>query len=105
MSKESQKLAKRRKYDTQRMLLILMMGSKCAYCQERRPWELEFHHTVQTSRQPNDRQGMHTSRHQRIRWYMRDWLDGRCVLACSKCNKKKGQPPLAEGEVDEPVPF
>ncbi len=92
------KRADRRRYETQRTLLILIMGCKCAYCPERRPWELEFHHTVKSK---NGHAGR-TSKHQRIRWYMQDWLNGICVLACSKCNKKKGAPPDPE---EKPIPF
>lgn len=90
--------ADRRRYNVQRTLLILMMGSKCAYCQERRPWKLEFHHVV---RSKNGQAGR-TSRKRRIRWYMQDWLNGECVLACSTCNKKKGMPHDPE---EKPIPF
>ena len=37
--------AANRRYAVQRTLLILLMGSKCRYCSERRPWNLKFHHT------------------------------------------------------------
>jgi hypothetical protein len=87
----------KRKYNVQRTLLILLMGSKCAYCQERRPWVLEFHHTVRVKKQ-----GCNTGRLRRIRLYMREWLDGVCVLACGTCNKKKGQPPNPN---EEPIPL
>ena len=39
------------------------------------------------------------SRKKRIRNYMREWLDGTCVLACGKCNKKLGAP-----TDEEPIP-
>ena len=90
--------ANRRRYVVQRTLLILIMGSKCAYCPERRPWKLEFHHTVKSA---NGHAGK-TSRHQRIRWYMREWLDGTVVLACGKCNKKLGVPPAPN---ESEIPF
>jgi hypothetical protein len=87
--------ADNRRYGTQRTLLILLMGSKCAYCQERRPWELEFHHEKKASWNPTK-----TSRHQRIRLYMRDWCNKILVLACGACNKKRGAPPAPDD-----VPF
>lgn len=90
--------ADNRRYSVQRTLLILLMGSKCSYCTERRPWKLEFHHTRKCDWRPTN-----TSRHQRIRLYMRDWSNGVCVLACSKCNKKQGEPESDGGE--EPIPF
>lgn len=91
--------ADNKRYVVQRTLLILMMGCKCAYCQERRPWKLEFHHLVKSR---NGHAGR-TSRTQRIRWYMRGWLDGELVLACGRCNKKQGEPPPRGDE--EPIPF
>lgn len=93
------RLAMNRKYTVQRTLLILLMGSKCGYCSERRPWRLEFHHTKRRTWNPAK-----TSRHQRIRLYMRDWSMGVCVLACGKCNKKAGQPAL-NGHTETPIPF
>lgn len=88
-----------RRYSVQRTLLILFLSSKCRYCPERRPWKLEFHHTKKRDWTPAK-----TSRHQRIRLYFRDCANGRCVLACSKCNKKKGPPP-DDLEANEPIPF
>ena len=90
--------ADNRRYHTQRLLLILLMGSKCKYCQERRPWRLEFHHKEKSEYGS----GGNTSRHQRIRWYMREWGKGILVLACSKCNKKQGEPPAPN---EKPIPF
>ena len=90
--------ADNRRYHTQRLLLILLMGSKCKFCAERRPWKLEFHHTKKSK----NGHGGKTSRHQRIRWYMRDWGNGELVLACGKCNKKQGEPP---SDNEEPIPF
>jgi hypothetical protein len=76
-----------RRASTMRTLLILLMGSKCHYCPERRPWKMEFHHTKPPKWRP-----ARTSRHRRIKLYARDWGDGICVLACGSCNKKKGSP-------------
>ena len=90
--------ADRRRYHTQRVLLILLMGSKCCRCSERRPWKLEFHHTEESDWNPAK-----TSRHRRIRLYMRDWANGICKLACGTCNKKLGAPPSNGAE--EPIPF
>lgn len=92
--------AHNRKYSVQRTLLILLMGSKCRYCPERRPWKLEFHHTRKAAWTPAK-----TSRHRRVRLYMRDWAAGVCVLACGKCNKKQGVPPLPNGQAEEEIPF
>lgn len=78
---------KGREAATKRLLAILFMGSKCRYCEERRPWKLEFHHTSTPSWRPRN-----TARWRRLRLYLRDWLDGICVLACGSCNKKKGRP-------------
>lgn len=75
------------------------MGSKCAYCPERRPWMLEFHHT----RRP-DRYFSGTSRLRRIRLWARDWGCGILVLACGKCNKQQGQPERDAGDDEEPIP-
>lgn len=85
---------RRNQYATKRALLILLMGSKCRWCGERRPWRLEFHHLVKSK---NGHAGR-TSRLTRLRRYMREWLDGECVLACGKCNKRLGPPP---GRADE----
>lgn len=93
--------AQNRKYAVQRTLLILLMGSKCKYCPERRPWKLEFHHTKRVDWNPAK-----TSRHRRIKRYMLDWGAGVCVLACGTCNKRLGQPAeRADGETEEPIPF
>ena len=81
--------ADNRRYVTQRTLLIALMGSKCAFCSERRPWKLEFHHKVKADWYPQS-----TSRHRRIRLYARDWGAGIVCLACGTCNKKLGAPPL-----------
>jgi hypothetical protein len=89
------RIADNRRYSVQRTLLILLMGSKCKYCPERRPWRLEFHHTDNGGWEPEK-----TSRHRRIRLYMRDWSNGILVLACTKCNKKMGKP-----KWDDVVPF
>ena len=86
--------ADNRRYATQRTLLILLMGSKCKYCPERRPWVLEFHHTAR----PNW-DSKKTSRHRRIKLWIKDYADGSLVLACGRCNKRIGQPPGKE------VPF
>jgi hypothetical protein len=88
--------ADNRRYGTQRTLLILLLGSKCKYCPERRPWRLEFHHLKVPSWRPEK-----TARHRRIRRYMQDWAEGILVLACGKCNRKYGRPP----DPPEPVPF
>lgn len=98
--KGSQQRSDRRRYNVQRTLLILLMGSKCSYCQERRPWVLEFHHVVR-SKVFNGHAGK-TSRKKRIRNYMREWLDGVCVLSCSKCNKQQGVPPDPD---EKSIPF
>lgn len=90
--------ADNRRYHTQRLLLILLMGSKCKFCSERRPWKLEFHHTKKSK----NGNAAKTSRHQRIRWYTRDWSNGELVLACSRCNKKQGEPPDPD---EKPIPF
>lgn len=90
----------RKRYEVQRVLAILIMGSKCEYCQERRPWMLEFHHLKRVSWKAHK-----TSRHMRIKLYLRDWGDGICVLACGGCNKKKGQPPADKDHPDETIPF
>jgi len=87
------------RYAVQRTLLILLMGSKCAYCQERRPWRLEFHHLKRPTWRPQK-----TSRHRRIRLYMKDWSENALVLACGRCNKTKGQPPV-EDPKDGEIPF
>ena len=99
--------ADNRRYVTQRVLLILLMGSKCEYCQERRPWKLEFHHLKRVAWK-----GEKTSRHRRIRLYMHDWAEGLCVLACGKCNKKLGRPAEAASQAvldkekqDDEIPF
>lgn len=84
----------RRIYTTKRTLLILLLGSKCSYCQERRPWMLQFHHTKRPCWSPHK-----TSRHRRIKLYMQDWANGILVLACGKCNKQRGQPD------EDSVPF
>lgn len=90
------RVADNRRYHTQRTLLILLMGSRCKYCSERRPWKLEFHHTDPRAWKPHK-----TSRHRRIRRYMREWSEGRVVLACTKCNKRLGQP-VANGDDEIP---
>jgi len=87
--------AGRRQYEIKRALLILLMGSKCKYCNERRPWKLEFHHTKKAGWSPTK-----TSRRKRIHMYLCDYAKGICVLACGTCNKKKGQP-----TDKEPIPF
>lgn len=87
--------ADNRRYSVQRTLLILLMGSKCAFCPERRPWMLEFHHKKKRAWDPGK-----TSRHRRIRRYMSEWAEGKVVLACGDCNKRLGQP-----ADEEPVPF
>jgi len=92
--------ADNRRYSHQRQLLIMLMGSKCHYCPERRPWELEFHHTVKVKWYPAK-----TSRHRRIKLWMLDYCEGRLVLACGTCNKRQGVPPLPKGETEEPIPF
>jgi hypothetical protein len=91
--------ADNRRYAVQRTLLILLMGSKCKYCQERRPWFLEFHHLKRPDWNPAK-----TSRHRRIRLYMRDWSNGVLVLACGTCNKCNGKPE-EEAAVYDDVPF
>lgn len=99
-ARERQQRADRRRYEIKRTLLILLMGAKCAYCPERRPWMLEFHHTERV-----EWKAYKTSRHRRIKLYMRDWANGVCVLACGACNKKKGQPPASKEHPDEKIPF
>jgi hypothetical protein len=89
--------ADNRRYVTQRTLAILLMGSKCKYCPERRPWRLEFHHTRRVDWCPAK-----TSRCRRIRRYIQDWSNGICVLDCGTCNKRQGQP--EESAVEE-LPF
>jgi hypothetical protein len=89
--------ADNKRYVFQRLILIQLMGSKCRYCPERRPWKLEFHHTVKSDWDPAK-----TSRHRRIRLYARDWAKRECVLACGTCNKKQGMPPYPD---EEPIPF
>lgn len=91
--------ADNRRYACQRTLLILLMGSKCEYCQERRPWKLEFHHIKRSDWRPDK-----TSRHRRIKLYMRDWSLGICVLACGRCNKRNGEPEREQGDEDA-IPF
>ncbi len=91
--------ADNRRYATQRTLLILLMGSKCKYCQERRPWLLEFHHTRKADWNPAK-----TSRHRRLKLWLNDLAAGILVLACGPCNKRKGAPPLPAGVVEE-IPF
>lgn len=90
--------AENRRYVVKRTLLILLMGSKCRYCPERRPWKLEFHHT-----QWRDWTPAKTSRNRRVQRYAQDWANGKCVLACGNCNKRIGQPRA----VSEPetIPF
>lgn len=85
-----------RLYATKRTLLILLMGSKCKYCPERRPWKLEFHHTLKADWNPAK-----TSRLRRVKLYLKDYAAGICVLACGRCNKKQGTPP----STDEEIPF
>lgn len=92
--------ADNKRYVIQRTLLILLMGAKCKFCPERRPERLQFHHKYRPKWRPQK-----TARHMRIRLYARDWGAGECVLACGRCNKKLGQPPLRPGEVEEPLPL
>lgn len=91
--------AENRRYATRRTLLILLMGSKCRYCPERRPWRLEFHHTAKRGWNPHK-----TSRNRRLQRYVQDYGNGCLVLACSKCNKKLGEPRDAR-EPAEAIPL
>lgn len=100
MNPEKRRAGQIRRHNVQRTLLILLMGSKCAYCPERRPWMLEFHHTKRVNWRPAK-----TSRTRRIRRYAQDWSNGICVLACGTCNKKKGRPPATDECPDAEIPF
>lgn len=100
--------AENRRYAVRRTLLILLMGAKCRFCPERRPWKLEFHHTVKRTWNPHK-----TSRNRRVQRYAQDWANGECVLACGRCNKKLGEPRVervgrngkVSVAVEEPIPF
>lgn len=98
--RETNQRTNRRKYEVQRTLALILMGARCSYCPETRVWLLEFHHTERTDWRPAK-----TSRHRRIKLYLRDWGKGICVLACGKCNKEKGQPKESKEHPDEPIPF
>lgn len=88
------------RYFHQRQLLILLMGCKCKYCPERRPWELEFHHLKRP-----DWDASRTSRHRRIKLWAKDWGNGHLTLACGTCNKKQGQPAESvNGEYESEIP-
>lgn len=69
-------------YQVGRAKLIAAMGGKCNYCKCHSL--LEFHHTnggrTWVARKK--------SRWQRLALYRREYLAGKLVLACRKCNSK-----------------
>ena len=89
MSKRQNEWAKRA-----RLALIRELGGQCVYCGTREESELQIDH-----RKPIDWPHEHYSSSWRISLYRREAKAGLIQVACSWCNKSKGQRKAPQGRL------
>lgn len=70
-----------------RIALVVLMGGVCRRCGLDDVEYLEPHHI-----RPREWNAARMSRWQRLKQYVRDWLDGKCYVICRSCNARIGKP-------------